>query len=554
MPKVLIGIIIFLLKISSLMHGMEIPEMKTAAVAEQRARAEYARSVAGLVHENSSLDGEENILIVKTDGKDIDFERLQLSPVQCIKGWDHRYTLSFQSGREAQEALKVLEKQENVIYAELDQNVSAQQFLDGDKEYKKLRSEGARKMGFELLRKFAGVRQGDNACTIAVIDSGTFPHPDYSGRLILTGYDYVDMDHDATNDLFGHGTKVTGILADCTDSLNVSFLPIRVLNASGNGKISNLINSIYEAVDQNADILNLSLTTAIHSEALEEAVRYAIGHNCTVVFAAGNYGKDIAGYCPSHLDVPGLIVVGSAEESENGYVRSGYSNYGAAVDVYAIGTRIECCSNKGGYTLATGTSFAAPHISAACAIFKLLDAQSTPPKEEEWIKSFCHQEYEVPVFSDMIPQSLGVELNAVKLSVGDVFCLKKKAEPESSGADVVWTSSDEKVAKIQDGNQLVCVKEGSCTITGTAAGFCQEVFGLEVSEENGVLRIPEGVVEIQEESFAGLEAAWEIVVPDSVKVIGEGAFKDCVSLKTILYPDCIVTPDGEVAGEKKAKE
>ena len=549
MLQIIVGMIIFLLKISSLIYGLKIPDIRVEDMSEKVLRAEYAHSVARMISENPSSDGEENVLIVKTDGKELNLDQIVEKPLQYIKGPDNRYTFVFQNGESARKALEILQNQQSIIYVETDQKISAEQFLTGDKVYKNLRSAGARQMGFELLRQYAGVKQENSTCVVAVIDSGSFPHPDYAERLILTGYDYVDLDNDATSDFFGHGTEVTGILADCTESLNVSFLPIRVLNATGNGKISNLINSIYEAVDNHSDILNLSLTTQIHSEALEEAVRYAIEHNCTVVFAAGNDGKDISGYCPCHLDLPGLIVVGSAEKSENGYTLASYSNYGALVDVYAFGTKIECCSNRGGYTLATGTSFAAPHISAACAILKLINGTGSPQKEEQWIKSFCRQEYQIPLLSDMIPQSLGVGADSVELSVGDTFNLKDNAEPATSNQKVSWASSDETVASVKSGNQLVCIKEGSCIVTGISADFCQEMFYLQVSEKDGVIKVPNGTVEIQSESFAGLPLIWEIIVPESVKEIGDGAFADCTSLETILYPGYISTQNGKIEGE-----
>ena len=549
MVKVCVKIIVILLYMNSVLSGLKTSNNEMKIINERKLRAEYAHNVASMNKENKSLDGKENILLVKTDGRNLE-KYIFPHPLKCIEGPNGQYTLAFQSGEEARKAMKILQIQEGIVYAEMDQEISAQKFLVSDREYKKLRSLGAKKMGFDLLRQFAGEKQGENSCIVAVIDSGAFPHSDYAERLVLTGYDYVDMDQDATSDFFGHGTAVTGILADCTENLNVSFLPIRVLNAMGKGKISNLINGIYEAVDDNADILNLSLATKIHSEALEEAVKYAISYNCTVVFAAGNDGNDISGYCPCHMDIPGLIVVGSAEETESGYCPSYYSNYGTLVDVYAFGTKIECCSNTGSYRVATGTSFATPHISAGCAILRLIDAQSSPQKDESKIKMLSNMEYQIPVLSDIVPQFLGVSLKNVELSVGDVFCLKDVAEPQTCQSEIKWMSSNEAIAKICNGNQLKCIGEGICIITGTAEEFYQESFQLHVSDEDGVIKIPNGTVEIQEESFADIPGIRQVTIPESTKIIDERAFKDCSSLVTMMYSDHIVTPDGELWGSK----
>ena len=86
-------------------------------------------------------------------------------------------------------------------------------------------------------------------------------------------------------------------------------------------------------------------------------------------------------------------------------------------------------------------------------------------------------------------------------------------------------------------------------MTGISADFCQEMFYLQVSEKDGVIKIPNGTVEIQSESFAGLPLRWEIIVPESVKEIGDGAFADCTSLETILYPGYISTQNGKIEGE-----
>ena len=67
MLQIIIGTIIFLLKISSLIYGLKIPDIRVEDMSEKVLRAEYAHSVARMISENPSPDGEENVLIVKTD-------------------------------------------------------------------------------------------------------------------------------------------------------------------------------------------------------------------------------------------------------------------------------------------------------------------------------------------------------------------------------------------------------------------------------------------------------------------------------------------------------
>ena len=117
---------------------------------------------------------------------------------------------------------------------------------------------------------------GSGSCKIAIIDSGTYRHSLIGARLIVGGHDYIDNDDDSTNDLNGHGTRVAGIVADCTQGLPVYVYPIRVLDADANGKTSNVISAILEATNAHVNIINLSLATFTQSELLESAVRSAI--------------------------------------------------------------------------------------------------------------------------------------------------------------------------------------------------------------------------------------------------------------------------------------
>jgi subtilisin family serine protease len=129
------------------------------------------------------------------------------------------------------------------------------------------------------------------------------------GRMTESGYDYVDADDDATNDPFGHGTAVAGILADCTDGAPVGIYPIRVLNASGSGTVSNLVLGIREAIGKGVTVINLSLESGAIRQALDDAILDAVADGITVVVAAGNKGIDTAGVSPAHIDASGAIVL-----------------------------------------------------------------------------------------------------------------------------------------------------------------------------------------------------------------------------------------------------
>ena len=204
--------------------------------------------------------------------------------------------------------------------------------------------------------------------TVAVIDSGICEeHVDLRGR-ILTGYDFVDDDF-TPQDEFGHGCAVSGIIAANADNglgmagiaPNAYILPLRVLNRQGIGLYSDVAAAIIYAVDNGAQIINLSLGGTNRSSMLQGAIDYAISRGVTVVAAAGNTGSAVlfpASYAP-------VMAVGSIDQNLE---RSGFSSYGPEIDMLAPGRDIVTTSTNNRWSAVTGTSFAAPQVSAVAAI------------------------------------------------------------------------------------------------------------------------------------------------------------------------------------------
>ncbi|MFP4017139.1 MAG: S8 family serine peptidase, partial [Halanaerobiales bacterium] len=131
--------------------------------------------------------------------------------------------------------------------------------------------------------------KGSRDVTVAVIDSGILPdHPDLQGN-ITKGYDFIDHDDDPTDTDpdFSHGTHVAGIIGAVTNNgegiaginWNVKIMPVRVIGPGGSGGYSALIAGIHWAVDNGANIINLSLAGSVDSTSLREAVNYAIDNN-----------------------------------------------------------------------------------------------------------------------------------------------------------------------------------------------------------------------------------------------------------------------------------
>lgn len=211
--------------------------------------------------------------------------------------------------------------------------------------------------------------QGSPDVIVAIVDSGVrATHPDLSGK-ILPGYDFVAQD-DNPDDEFGHGTAVASIAAAATDnalglagvSWKTTILPVRVLDASGSGSYSTLIDGILFAADCGARVINLSLAGTSTSDALQAAIDYAWSKGALVVAAAGNSGSTAIAYPAACRNV---IAVSATDASDQ---RPSWSSYGNWIDVTAPGVSLPIATLDGSYTTGSGTSFSAPVVSGVAAL------------------------------------------------------------------------------------------------------------------------------------------------------------------------------------------
>jgi len=213
--------------------------------------------------------------------------------------------------------------------------------------------------------------QGD-AVVIALVDTGVDArHPDLAGNL-LAGYDFIDEDQDPQDDN-GHGTHVAGILAAVGNNgigiagmaWRAKVMPLKVLDAKGDGSYFNIIRAIRYAADHGVRIINLSLGGSFHDPNLQEAVAYARAKGCLVVAAAGNQGGALL-YPAAYSET---LAVAATDDRQR---RPSYSNYGPGVDLAAPGgtqsVGIYSLAPAGGYTTLFGTSMAAPHVSGLAAL------------------------------------------------------------------------------------------------------------------------------------------------------------------------------------------
>ena len=314
------------------------------------------------------------------------------------------YYIRYDSVPEAEKAVSLFLKMENVSGAGCDAYVEYDLFdWEDEQAVQDLRNNTSHSWGVSAIEadSFAEyvADRTQGSVTVAVIDTGVdATHPFLSDRVLSNGYDFSNQSSNQF-DASGHGTHVAGIIVDSTPGLDVYILPVRVFGGAYGYYPSTIAAGIAYSVEEGADVLNMSFGGGIELEShsyTHAAVEDAVEHGVIVVAASGNGYESTSGICPAHFS--NIIVTAAIDEDFNNYyIPTGPesflqgSNYGASVDITAPGVDIESSVPYlfygSYYTALTGTSMAAPHISAAAAMLRLLYPSASPAVIENLLKN-----------------------------------------------------------------------------------------------------------------------------------------------------------------------
>lgn len=200
----------------------------------------------------------------------------------------------------------------------------------------------------------------------------------------IAGWDFADGDNTPT-DLHGHGTHVAGIIAAANDGVGTTgvaygatIMPVRVLDADGSGSLYDVALGIRYAVDNGADVINLSLGGG-YSSSLSSALAYAEQHGVFVVAAAGNDAGATPVYPAAFSgDLVNVLSVGAYNSADALASFSNDVGTSGAVQVDAPGVSIYSTLPGNLYGYLSGTSMATPHVAGVAALALSANSDLTP--------------------------------------------------------------------------------------------------------------------------------------------------------------------------------
>ena len=257
---------------------------------------------------------------------------------------------------------------------------------------------------WDLLRTRGIAAGGDSSVVVAVIDTGVdYTHEDLKDNIWVNikeipgnGIDDdgngciddvygVDLEtgRDSGMDDNGHGTHVAGIIAASNNHIgvvglayNVKIMPIKAGMASGFFNQSQIAKGILYAYNNGADVINMSFGGSASTIAVQDALETAYTR-CVLVAAAGNDAMPNEGRPITAPTYPAALsyVMGVMSVDIRG-VESGFTNYDVAAyssveyEVYAPGSQILSTIPDNRYATWSGTSMAAPYVSAMAALLR----------------------------------------------------------------------------------------------------------------------------------------------------------------------------------------
>lgn len=248
------------------------------------------------------------------------------------------------------------------------------------------------------------MEQGSGSVVVAEVDSGIdYTHPDLAANVWTNpggvggcpagthGYNVVAQTCDPMDD-YGHGTHVAGIMGAVGNNgtgitglmWSTSLLPVKWLNSRGRGSDFRLIQALDWVVTAKQAGVNIAVVNdsgvfvkSGYSQAVSDAIGRLAANNILLVVAAGNNKTDldITPHYPCSYQASNEICVAATDSRDR---LAGFSNWGPnTVQLAAPGKNIYSTLPGGSYGYMSGTSMAAPLVSATAAMVASAEPQDT---------------------------------------------------------------------------------------------------------------------------------------------------------------------------------
>lgn len=239
--------------------------------------------------------------------------------------------------------------------------------------------------------------------TVGVLDSGVDPDHIALRDQLVPGYDFVDHDSEPweesngidddqdglTDDGFGHGTMVAGIIALVAPHAQI--MPIRVLDDEGRSDAWTVARAIRYAVDQGAHVINMSFGVPRTISTIGHEITYARYHGIHMVAGAGNENTD------DHVYYPGgdsKVMLITALDSLD--IKADFADWKSKVLVSAPGTGVRSSYPGGEWGLGAGCSFATPFVTGEVALILSHAPNMTADDMEERVEYAVQPIYHIP--------------------------------------------------------------------------------------------------------------------------------------------------------------
>jgi thermitase len=166
------------------------------------------------------------------------------------------------------------------------------------------------------------------------------------------------------NPAYSHGTLCAGIIAAIAPGSMI--MPLRTFDSNGSSDLFTIAKAIRYAVQNGAQVINMSFGTSSQSKSLQSAIQYAQQHGVLLVASAGNNNTSAPQYPAAYS---GVMTAAATDFFD---YKAVFSNYGSYVFVDAPGTNIISAYPGGYYSIVSGTSFSAPTVAGTAALVRSL--------------------------------------------------------------------------------------------------------------------------------------------------------------------------------------